>query len=285
MHPVDKKNMWLASTMLLMATIIATSFIFNNNHYAIPLVVLFLIAFSNNMELTHRLVLMAVFVVISFSVMGVVDHFLSKDASTIDMSKGDYFYLLATFAGILLIIPLFFTYAYFIQLTATIKNAKTHYSVIENSPYLICTEHHTRTKEYSMLGYKGVKCRKGKKCLRKKSIVHAVRLVGLIGIIENGKSVNNDYYVTLWDHRYRKIRYGDYDIIEIHESKDVKDYDFIISKIIAFFTNEINKYKPINEVFVRVVGRPSIAENTKRLLQKHFLKVEYLVGELEEVEV
>jgi hypothetical protein len=119
-------------------------------------------------------------------------------------------------------------------------------------------------------------CRVGKICHKNKSLIKANELIGLIGVMERGKLINDEYYVTLWDHRLRKIRYGDYDIIEIHNNKDINDYDFVISKVITFFYNEIDRYKPLKEVDIRIIGDLPISENTLHLLQKHFSKLEFI---------
>ena len=108
-------------------------------------------------------------------------------------------------------------------------------------------------------------------------------MIGFLGISFKKQAMNGDFYIVLWNPKSRKITNGDYDIIEIHESSKIKDYDAIISKIIDFLYNEIKRFKPINEVVVRIIGNPQISESTKRRLEEHFLKVEYLVPKLEKI--
>jgi hypothetical protein len=94
-----------------------------------------------------------------------------------------------------------------------------------------------------------------------------------------GKSVNqtieNNYYITIWDNLEEKVTDGDFDIIEIHKSQEIENYDKVIDKVVRFLYNEVDRYKPLNQVTVKVIGNIELTENTKRLLKKHFFKVEY----------
>jgi hypothetical protein len=275
MHPIDKKNTILAGIFIGIAAILTIICFIKSPYYIVLLVVFGLIAFSNTMRIKHQLILLAVFISIGFPVYLVAGYLMSH-SHLAKPDEADTYYLLSfVFASIVLIFPFVYTYTNYTFLIDTAINEKKHYDIIQNYPYIICKDHHTRTNEYSILGYKGVSCRVGKICLKNKELLAAVKLVGLIGVYEKGRVIDNDYYVTLWDHKLRKIRYGDYDIIEIHKNDEIKDYNLIFSKIINFFYNEIDRFKPINEVSIRFVGNVPISENTKRLLQNHFLKVEY----------
>jgi len=285
MHPIDKKNKIYASVIFVIALAILIFSLVRNPYYAIGLGVLVFFVVTLPLDVIPKFILLSLWVIFSLPAIYLAEYLLIADGILLSDDAYQQFIESALLTIFVLIVPLFAFTIYFIQLVNTAYNEKEHYDVIEKHPYIICTEHHTRTKKYSSFTYKGVKCRIGKKCLARNKIKHAVKLVGLIGLLENGKSVDNSYYVTLWDHQYRKIRYGDYDVIEIHENAEVKNYDFIISKIILFFTNEIKRFKPMREVVIIIVGRPKISENTKRMLEKHFLKVVYLVPELQEVEV
>jgi hypothetical protein len=283
MHPIDRKNKRYSIVILAIALIIASVCIARNPYYSIAIGIFAIYSVTLQIEIMPKVILVALLTVFTFPAIYFTEYLLANQGILPINDPLRQFSQSAMLTAFVLIAPLFAFSIYFIQLVKTAENEKDHYDVIEKHPYVICTEHFTRTKKYTSFTYKGVKCRVGKKCLAHNHIKPAVHLIGLIGMIENGKSVDNDYYVTLWDHRYRKIRYGDYDIIEIHESNEVKDYDFIIAKIITFFDNEINRYKPINRVEVRIVGNPVLSENTIRLLEKHFMKVEYYVYEQEEV--
>jgi len=285
MHPTLKKNKKYAGIIFVIAIIISFFCIIRNPYYLIAIGVLAFYTVTLQIEWVPKLVLTALMTIFVFSAIYIVENLLATEGTFSKADQLDQFIQSAIYVTIVMIIPLFVLSIYFVQVVQTAENEKEHYDVIHKHPYVLCTEHHTRTKKYTSFVYKGVKCRVGKKCLSQNHIIPAVNLVGLIGVIETGKVIENDYYVTLWDHRYRKIRYGDYDIIEIHESDEVKDYDFIISKIITFFTNEINRYKPLNRVAIRVIGNPDYDENTKRLLEKHFLKVEYFETKSESVYV
>jgi len=284
MHPIDRKNRRYSSIILIIALIIALFTVIRNPYYIIALGIFAFYAMTLQLEAIPKFILIALLTIFTYPTIYFIEYLLAKDGALPTGDAYEQFIQSALYTSFVLTIPLFAFSIYFVQLVKTADNEKDHYDLIKNYPYLICSEHHTRTKSYSSFGYKGVKCRVGRKCLVHNNIKVSVKLVGLIGLIENGKAIDKDYYVSLWDHRYKKIRYGDYDIIEIHENKYLKNYDFIISKIITFFANEIRRYKPINEVIVKVIGNPPLSENTKRLLERHFLKVEYLIPELEEVE-
>ncbi len=285
MHPIDRKNKRYSIVIFSIALIIALACLVHNPYYLLAIVFFAIFTTTLQMELAPQVVLIALLTIFTLPAIYLTEYLLAKDGVLPVDDAYRQFLRSATLTVFVLIVPLFAFSIYFIQMVKTAENEKDHYDVIEKYPYVICTEHFTRTNKYASFTYKGVKCRVGKKCLAQNYIKPAVQLIGLIGLIENGNTIDNNYYVTLWDHRYWKIRYGDYDIIEIHESDEVKDYDFIIAKLITFFSNEINRYKPINRVEVRIVGKPALSENTIRLLKKHFLKVEYYVYEQEEMNV
>ena len=285
MHPIDRKNKRYSIVILTIAVIIATVGIIRNPYYSIIIGVFAIYAMTLPIDIVPKIVLVALLSIFTLPAIYFTEHILANQGALPVNDLLRQFMQSATLTTFALIVPLFAFSIYFIQLVKTAENEKDHYEVIEKHPYVICTEHFTRTKKYTSFTYKGIKCRVGKKCLVHNQIKPAVNLVGLIGRIEEGKTLNNDYYVTLWDHRYRKIRYGDYDVIEIHKNNEVKDYDFIIAKVITFFSNEINRYKPIDRVKVRIIGNPGFSANTIRLLEKHFMKVEYYVYEPEEVSV
>lgn len=276
MNSFDKRNRIYISIIAGLAVVITLVSLIIDSHNIFPLIVFIIAALTNNLKLIHRIIFLGIITIIAFPIILLIGHLLPKENfSDPHFVLNQYLVTLYCSAPAVAIVVVI-AYFLYTQTLETALNQKKHNEIIGKFPYLICRKHLTRTKEYSTLGYKSVSCRIGKRCLRKADIQHTVNLVGLIGMIENGKTVSNDYFVTLWDHRYRKIRYGDYDIIEIHESNEMKDYDFVISKIITFFYNEINRFKPLREVTLRIVGNPPISENTKRMMHKHFLNVEYI---------
>ena len=276
MLSIEIRNRSYVSIISGLAVIVLLYGCFKNPYYLIGFFIFGAIAFSNTMKIRHRLLLLATLSIVGFPVLLLTSLFLSKENMAHTMDSSEYVFYFVCLSAAFLIFPFLFIYYFFSIALETSLNEKKFHEIIEHFPHLICRKHFTRTKEYSSFGYKSVNCRIGTKCLRKGDIQMAVNLVGLIGLIENGRLVANSYYVTLWDHRFRKIRYGDFDIIEIHENEEIKDYDYVISKVITFFYNEIYRYKPLREASVRIVGNPAISENTRRMLHKHFLKVEYL---------
>jgi hypothetical protein len=153
-------------------------------------------------------------------------------------------------------------------------NEKSSYSIMKKHPYLICTEHHLRPDLKKRFGYKNINCRMEDKCLADDKVIYAKNIIGVLGKDVIHGSSNDNYYIPIWNENEQRIDNADYDIIEIHESSEIKDYNAVINKIIDFLYNEINRYKPINEVVVKIIGNPQISESTKRRLEEHFFKVE-----------
>ncbi len=276
MHPIDKRNKTYASIIAVLAIAILAFYLLQNTYFLIALGALAIVAMTIPINFPSKLVLLALWVILIFPLINLTDYLF--DINYVLKKNDEYlqFMRIVVFVITVSITPMFVFTIYYVQVVRTAKKEKKYYNIIEKYPHTICSEHHTRTKKYNYFTYKGLKCRIGKRCLVHNNIKPAIKLVGLIGMIENGKVADNNYYVTLWDHRYRKIRYGDYDVIEIHENPEVWNYDFIISKIILFFTNEIRRFKPMSDVSVVVVGHPPLAENTKRLLEDRFKTVEFI---------
>lgn len=276
MDPIDKRNYTYISILGFLALSAIITGIVINPYFIIILILLTALSFMNTLQIKHRFILLAAYAAIGFPVLLIADNYLAVALKEYDTEPFEILMLKLFFSAAILILPYSFINTFLTLTIDTAINEKKHYAVFKNYPYLICRKHHVRTNEYKMLGYRGVRCRSGKNCTKKGDIAHAVNLVGVIGLIENGNTSGSDYYVTLWDHRQRKIRYGDYDVIEIHKNEEIKDYDFVISKIITFFNNEIDRLKPLNKVAVRIIGDPQISENSKRILENNFLHVEYI---------
>ena len=275
MHPVDKKNKILLIIIAVFAIPLTLIAIIRNPFNLMVLVVLAILAFANSINTKHSIILLGILTVTGFSMILAMDYYLVSHGYS-DIENGSFkHFLLIMFFLVPGFIPLMLVHLYFYDVLKVSASQKEYFDLINKSPYLVCMDHFTRTKERSALMFKTVRCRHGKKCLDNDRITHAVNLVGLIGKIENGKQTGADYYVTLWDHRVNKIRYGDYDVIEIHYTKDISNYDFVINKVFTFFDNEIDRYKPLGDVVVKIFGKVPITENTKKILENHFLKVEY----------
>jgi hypothetical protein len=153
------------------------------------------------------------------------------------------------------------------------QREKRDYAKIQNYPNLICKKHLSRIVLKDMLVYKNIQCRINDEC-DENDVIHARQLIAVIGKSIN-QTIGDDYYVNIWDRQEGKVIDGDFDIIEIHKSKEIENYDAIINNVIRYYSNEINRYKPISQVIVSVFGDIELSENTKRLMEKHFLKVEY----------
>jgi hypothetical protein len=167
---------------------------------------------------------------------------------------------------------------FFIRVIKAARNEKNMYFAIKQFPDVICKEHNVRTKLVSHLGYREIRCRNGEKCTSKDQVVCAKNIVGTIGM--NGSHENDDdnYRIPIWDEMEKTVINADYDIIEIHESIAI-DYDAIIHRIVSFLYNEIDRYKPVNEIIVRIIGHPVISDSNMRLMNERFLKIESIILE------
>jgi len=155
-------------------------------------------------------------------------------------------------------------------------NEKNNYFAVKRYPDLICEKHLSKTTLIRRFGYKEIKCRKGRLCFARKKLVYAKRIIGVIGRDEIKSAQKGDYRISLWNENEHTIIDADYDLVEIVENDTVKDYNAIINKITNFLYNEVDRYKPISDVLVKVIGSPEISESTMRLLNERFKEVEYL---------
>jgi hypothetical protein len=269
----NRKNIY-GIIVILAAVAITTYCIILNVYCAFLLPVCALIAFDNKMKLKHKLVLAAIFLIISFPTVMVAEYIFQKLNNDPSIPFRD-FILSSIFSAIFLIFPFFLIFRYFINKVGLANPDYANYFMASKYPNLICTQHLTKIRLIMVYGEKYISCRINEKCLTEKKIIYAKHLVGLIGKIDRDKRRKGNYYVTLWNHKTQEMRNGDYDIIEFHKNNEIEDYNSLIAKIVSYFYNELNRYKPINEVIVRIIGDIEISESTKRWLEKNFLKVEY----------
>ncbi len=141
---------------------------------------------------------------------------------------------------------------------------------------LICTQHLTRTEPLFLDdGEIRIACRIDTSCSRNKKLKYADKLIGVVGKNIRKSRVGRDYYVNLLGQSRQEIRNGDYDFIEIYQSGSIKDYNSVLSQIMAFFYNDLNGYRPMNEIVVKIFGELNLSNNTQRLLEKNFKDVKY----------
>jgi len=175
---------------------------------------------------------------------------------------------------IILLFPFYLFYKLYIKTPWMVGDIEKEHAL------LICNKHFTRTEAVFLYDEViKIKCRKGDNCGKERNLIYAKHIVGLIGRNVNRRKFKGDYYIKMWDHKNQKVIDGDYDVIEIHEYNGIKSYDSVVNKIIDYFYNELNRYKSINQISVRVIGSPAMTDNTIRLLEKHFLSVEYLTSQ------
>jgi hypothetical protein len=268
----EKLNLYLFFLTVLALVVSVFSAIWNP--YCLIILVFFgLYLLDNRHRIKSALIVIDFVAIVSFPVLLLIQYILYK--KNMDTSDSEQFFASAMLTVILLIVPFSIFYNLFIKVLIVANHEKDHFDLINSYPNVICKEHLAKTKQYSTLGFKTVHCRKSTKCFAR-GHVKALNLVGLIGDLNSGEEYENDYYITLWDYEHNIINDGDYDIIEIQESEKINDYDAVINRVITFFYNELNRFKPIKEVTVRIVGNPEISESTKRLLKERFLKLEYV---------
>ena len=141
---------------------------------------------------------------------------------------------------------------------------------------LICTQHLTRTQPlFQENGEIRIVCRINSECAKSKKLKYVNYLIGVIGKHVKKPKKSKDHYVSLWNHSKNEIKHGDYDFIEIYQSNTINDYNSVLSQIMAFFYNDLNGFKPMNEIVVRIFGQIDLSKNTQRLLEKNFKDVEY----------
>jgi hypothetical protein len=178
---------------------------------------------------------------------------------------------------IFLTLPFYFIYRFYVEKVGlAIDEEKQNYKT-KSHPYLICKEHYTRTST-TVIGedYVRVRCRTGKNCAKEKKLTYAKRIIGIVGkpVIRN--YYRGNYYVAMWDAENKQVINGDYDIIEIHNNPEISDFDSIMNKIIALFYNDVDRYIPIYQVNLKIIGSPVFSASTQRLIDKSFTNIEYL---------
>jgi hypothetical protein len=275
-YSADKKYERLATVLLTIAGALALFNIIHNPFNILGLALVAMVTFVNKMSLKHRLTLFAIFVVIILGVINLIEFGHGNEYLYSNMSLAKRCFTNFVYAALILSLPLALFYIYFMELIKAMEHEKKYYGVIKYSPGLICKTHLAKTNEEMYHGFKSVCCRMDRTCLKKNRITRADEIVGLVGLEKSAAPQNGKYYLTLWDLESGKIHDADYDVVEIHENPGIEDYNGIISKIVSFYYNELERYKPLNQMVIRIVGSPEISVSTRRLLQERFLRIEYI---------
>jgi hypothetical protein len=271
MHPTDKKNAIYIGLLLLGLLPVLLFFWIKSFIFILATIVVLFIIDKYTEKLIHALILAWV-----LSAIGFITFFVAEQILLL-MSQWNS-YLLAFCVIFSVVVPALLylkIYEVFANILEASANEKSNYFAIKRFPHLVCNEHHARTIFKKEFGYKNVSCRVKENCFAKKRLQYAHNIVGILGKSISGNSGGN-YYVPILDEEEQRINNADYDILEIHESPEINDYNGIINKIIDFLYNEINRYKPVNKIIIRLVGAPDISESSKRLLKERFMKVEYV---------
>jgi len=172
------------------------------------------------------------------------------------------------------------------------------YQEILKSKYCFCHKRNVRIKKIKKNGFIYFKCPYSKSCIfyQKpiKKLYEKLLVLGnlvfcdadrkfsypvnqIIGVINENikeKDNENNYYINIWNIKDEQCINADYDIIEIQENENIKNYDFIIQEIYSFLYNDLERQKPVSEIEIKIVGNPEISENTMNLLKDKFKSVE-----------
>ncbi len=266
------------TVLILFAALCVSFFIIRDNWYYISIFLanLLFAVFYEKGPVQTRFFISSIILAISFLVIYTMDNFI------LYFFKGNQDFKLASFLfGVvvsvtLLLVPFGLFFNDFEQ--KVIDHAKKN-RIAKKFPHLVCAKHHTRTFMESHFIYSAAICRNDADC-SSENIIVAKELIGFIGKIEQKKVNNGKHYVELFSKDSQTVINGDYDIIEVYKSSDIQDYDAVIYKVTSFLYNELDRYKPVNEITFRISDDIPISESTKRLLEKQFGKVEYLMQEL-----
>ncbi len=281
MHPIDRKNRQFVLIISVLAIIVTSICIVVNPLYVSILIAYIFFLLEKRKQIKNIIALTAAYLIIANIIVLVLDNVLFRLIFRESFQVPVRFLLgLITYFLLFSINFLRFQNMQFLEI---IKNEKEHFALINKYPDLICAHHNCRTRKTTILGFIIINCRVSWFCFKQKKIREAKQIIGVIGKEMKKTIYKNNLCVSIWDSKRKKIVNGDFDIIEIHENNETKDYNAIINKIIDFLYNEIKRFKPINEVVVKIIGNPQISESTKRRLEEHFLKVEYQVLEFEKV--
>lgn len=270
----EKLNKYLIAFSLT-ALFIMLWTIIRSGYYALSLIIISIYLFDNRDRLKPAIISLSFFIIIYLPAIVLAENVLYENI-LYDKAKGfESFLLGAVIALPVILFPVYFINTFFIKAIIIANFEKDNFNTVNSFPNVICTKHHRKTEQYSFMGFKGLHCRMSKKCFPKGHVA-PLKLVGVIGKLVEEYEGNGEYFVTLWNPFTEEIYDADYDIVEIHNNFEVASYDGTINKIINYFYNELNRYKPISEVKIRIINNPTISENSRRLLEQKFLKVEYL---------
>jgi len=178
-------------------------------------------------------------------------------------------------------IPDFILYNFLSYYTTNLINAAyneyKHPQLVANSDKAICNIHVTRVLNEKYLFFKTVNCRKDKSCSSDGKLDYPVEnIVGVIGDMVKENLSKNNFYINIWNQEYKKFHNGDFDVIEIRETSEIKDIDSVIQRLYRFLFNDTSRTKPLEEVKIKIVGNPEIDDNSIRFLKDKFFEVEFV---------
>lgn len=272
MHPTDKKNTIYFVLLVLLLTPVLLFYWLKSTLFVVYSFIALLVIDKYSKKFVHSILITFILSSIGFITFSTVEYFLGLISDWI-------VYVLAIPIVFSFVVPTLLLTKIYETLNKILEasaDEKNNYFAIKRYPNLVCLKHNTRTTFHRHFLYNSIACRVNKKCFAERKLIYATHIIGVIGRSKTIKSTQGKYYVPLWNEKEHKINNADYDLIEIYENDEIADYNALINRVVDFFYNEIDRYKPINKVVVRIFGTPNISENTKRLLNERFLKIEYL---------
>jgi len=102
-------------------------------------------------------------------------------------------------------------------------------------------------------------------------------IIGIIGTnIEIYQLEGDKFYINLWDKENEIARNADINILEIRNTKSIKNYDFVINSVYTTLYNDVSRDKNyLKGVSVIIKGNPRISEDVLNMLKKNFKEVAY----------
>ena len=271
------RNRYILFTVLIIfAAFCISFFIIRDNWFYISVLLanLLFATFYEKGPVQTRLFISSIVLILSSLVIFTMDNFVLYFFKENPDFKLASFLFGVVLSVTLLIVP--FGY-FFNDFEQKVIDQERKNRIAKDFPHLICSKHLSRTFMQSHFIYNSAICRKDANCSTENIIV-AKQLTGLIGKSSQTEINNGTFYIELISKDNQTIINGDYDVLEVHKNAEIRDYDAVINKVTSFLYNELDRYKPINEITIRIFDDIPISENTKRLLEKRFGKVEYLIS-------
>jgi hypothetical protein len=274
---IAKINKYIIAAIAALAFIISASYVVSNLLYLFAVIGNGIVAIFIWKKIRYPLMLVSLYLIISCLFVSYLNNVNQPNLIYNLNTPLEKFIPNFLIAIAILAIPFYLIYNFYVKKVGLAIDEERQNYTTKSHPYLICKEHYTRTHT-TVIGvdYIRVKCRAGNNCAKEKKLTYAKQLIGIVGKPVTRSYYKGNYYVAMWDPENKLVVNGDYDIIEIHENPGINDFDAIVNKIIAMFYNDVDRYIPIYQVVLKIVGNPEFTTSTQRLIDKSFTNIKYL---------